>query len=736
MTAPVVRRASVFSRLASIAYHHKWKVVAGWAMVLVAIVVLGRTASGSYATRFAIPGSESQKAIDLLSERFPSRSGSTAQLVFHTGPEGPELAEPGTAARIAAIVAEARALPDVAAVTPLSVTTTSRDGHTAFATVQYAVQGRALPRTSVDALVSLIERTDSGDLTVEGGGQVMERAERSGFASSEAVGVSAAAVILLLAFGSVVAMGVPILLALVSLGASTALIGISARVFDMTAFTPAFAAMIGLGVGIDYALLIVTRFREGIHSGHTAEESTRVAIETAGRSVLFAGTIVIIAMLGLLAIGISFIGALGIAAVIVVALSVVAALTLLPAVLAIVGKRVDSLSIPFFRTTEGNHESSPWFHLSGAIQRRPLWFAAGAAALLGTLAVPFLSMETAFGDASTNPPSSHTRRAYDLLAAGFGAGFNGPLTVVVDVRNGGRDAIPALQAALAGTPDVVSVAEPVANQVGDTVVISAYPLSAPQASETNKLVHDLRHRVVPGVTAGTGMTAYITGPTAASIDVSDRIMSRTPVFFAVVIGLSFVVLTCVFRSLLIPFKAALMNLLSIGAAYGVLVAVFQWGWFEGWLGIHQTGPIEPFLPMMMFAILFGLSMDYEVFLVSRIREEYIGGMETSRAVAYGLASTARVITSAALIMMAVFSSFTLGGDRVIKEFGLGLATAVFLDATVVRLVLVPSLMEMFGRANWWLPNILERVLPRIHLDGPIETPIPGPRPMSRDLDEV
>jgi len=723
MALPALRRASLFSRLASIAFHHKWKVVAGWGILLVAIFALARVASGSYATRFSIPGSESQRAMNLLTERFPARSGSTAQIVFHTAPAGPALADPAIAARISAILAEARSLPDVGAVSPPSATTTSADGHTAFATVQYAVESRMLPRASVSALVGMVERANSADLTVEGGGQVVARMEQSGFASSEAIGVTAAAVILLFAFGSVVAMGLPILLALVSLGGSLSLIGLSARLFDMTAFTPAFAAMIGLGVGIDYALLVVTRFREGLHSGHTVEEATRVAMETAGRSVLFAGTIVIIAMLGLMAIGIPFIGAIGVAAAIVVALSVVGALTLLPAVLAILGKRVDALSIPFFRTTEGNHEASVWFRLSHAIQRRPLWFAAGAAILLGALAVPFLSMETAFGDASTNPPTSHTRRAYDLLSGAFGAGFNGPLTVVVDTRSGGRDAIPALQAALAAAPDVVRVAEPATNQAGDTAVISVYPRSAPQAAETNKLVHDLRDRVIPGAAAGTGLTAYVSGPTAGTIDVSDRIASRTPIFFAVVIGLSVVVLTCVFRSLLIPLKAALMNLLSIGAAYGVLVAIFQWGWFEGLLGIHQTGPIEPFLPMMMFAILFGLSMDYEVFLVSRIREEYIGGMETSRAVAYGLASTARVITSAALIMMAVFFSFVLGGDRVIKEFGLGLATAVFLDATMVRLILVPSLMELFGRANWWLPSSLDRVLPRIHLDAPIEVPV-------------
>jgi RND superfamily putative drug exporter len=411
---------------------------------------------------------------------------------------------------------------------------------------------------------------------------------------------------------------------------------------------------------------------------------------------------------------------MGVAAAIVVGLSVLAALTLLPAVLSIVGRRVDALGIPLFRTKEGNHESSAWFRLAGAIQRRPVWFAVGAMLLLGVFCIPFFSMQTSFGDASTNPPTSHTRRAYDLLAAGFGPGFNGPLTIVVDLRGAASDPLPPLTAALAQTPGIVRVADPVKNPAGDTAIIAAYPESSPQAAATNILVHHLRATVIPPAVAGTPVKAYVAGGTALTIDVADQISSRTPVFFAMVIGLSFLVLMCVFRSILIPLKAALMNVLSIGAAYGVLVVIFQWGWLESYTGIRQTGPIESFLPMMMFAIIFGLSMDYEVFLVSRIREEYIGGMPSSRAVGVGLASTARVITSAALIMIAVFSSFALGSERIIKEFGLGLATAVLLDATIVRLILVPSLMQLFGKANWWLPGPLDRYLPRVHLDAPVD----------------
>jgi len=404
---------------------------------------------------------------------------------------------------------------------------------------------------------------------------------------------------------------------------------------------------------------------------------------------------------------------------VVVVCAVVTALTVLPATLAIVGRRVDALGVPFLKSKESNHDASIWYRLSLAIQRRPAVFVVGALALLATLAIPLFSMETSFADAGNNPATSHSRRAYDLLTAGFGPGFNGPLTVAIDVQTGTQDQVSTLGTAIAATPGVSRVSAPRVNASGDTAVINVYPDSSPQDAATNDLIHRLRETVIPAATRGTPLHAYVGGQTASTIDLGDKISSRLPIFFVMVIGLSVVVLTLVFRSIVIPIKAALMNLLSIGASYGVLVAVFQWGWFAGPLGIHSTGPIEPFLPMMMFAIVFGLSMDYEVFLISRIREEYLAGGDTSRAVAMGLSSTARVITSAALIMIAVFASFVLGSERVIKEFGLGLAVAVFLDATVVRLLLVPALMELLGKANWWLPSGLERLLPNISVEGAV-----------------
>ena len=434
--------------------------------------------------------------------------------------------------------------------------------------------------------------------------------------------------------------------------------------------------------------------------------------------VFWCRNFVVIALLGLTVIGIPFIAALGVAAAIVVGISVLAALTLLPAVLSILGRKVDALSVPFFQSKETGHEKSFWFKLSQAIQRRPWWFVGASAIVLGAFTIPFFSMHMAFTDAGNNAPSTHTRKAYDLLAQGFGRGFNGPLAVVVDLGPNGKAAVPELSAALSKAPDVDRVEAPSYNKAGDTAIITVYPDTAPQDSATNTLVGNLRHDVIPSVTDHADLKAYVAGSTAATIDVSDRISSRTPIFFAMVIGLSFLVLMMVFRSVVVPITAAIMNLLSIGGAYGIIVAVFQFGWGASLFGIQQKGPIESFLPMMMFAIVFGLSMDYEVFLVSRIKEEHTMGRGTPDAIAYGLSSTARVITSAALIMIAVFGSFALGDQRVIKEFGIGLAAAVFLDATVVRLLLVPAIMELLGEANWWLPRGLDRLLPHINIEGP------------------
>jgi RND superfamily putative drug exporter len=453
-------------------------------------------------------------------------------------------------------------------------------------------------------------------------------------------------------------------------------------------------------------------------SGLSVEDAVVRAVDTAGRAVAFAGVVVAIALLGLFAIGIPFIAALGLAAAIVVVASVAVALTLLPALLGYVGRHIDRWRIPGLHASAHDSKNTFWYRWSLQIQRRPWPYLIASAALLLILTVPILDLRLGFADDGNQSTELHTRRAYDLLVEGFGPGFNGPFILAVE-REGGLDAsqLQSLADTLRDVPGVAAVSPAITNQTGDTAVISVIPTTSPQDAETPDLVKYLRSAVLPPALNGTGMHVYVGGPTAAFIDVGDKIADRMPIFFAIVIGLSIILLAAVFRSVVIPIKAALMNLLSIGATYGVMVAVFQWGWGKELFGIAQTGPIESFLPMMLFAILFGLSMDYEVFLLSRIREEYLQTGKSGQAVAHGLSVSARVIAAAAAIMVVVFLSFVLGDLRVIKEFGLGLAVAIFVDATVVRLVLVPATMELLGDLNWWFPRWLDRLLPKLNVEG-------------------
>lgn len=716
------------TRWARFAVRHRRAVVVAWLAVLTALIAVALAAGAPFASTFQLPGTETQRAFNLLRERFPQRAGDQARLVFRAEAG---IAAPEVRPRVEAVLAAARTLPKVVAVgspfEPGGQGAISPDGRVAFATVQYAERTARMDPADVKPLFNLVDAANGDGLTVEVGGEVVERVEREPPGTSEAVGLVAAIVILLIAFGSVVAMGLPLATALVGLGGSFALLVLSAHRLDLPIFAGSFAAMIGLGVGIDYALFVVTRYREGLAMGLDVEDSVVAAVSTAGRAVIFAGTVVVVSLLGLLAIGIPFVGALGVAGALVVAMAVVVAVTLLPALLGFAGRAIDRWRLPLFHATDTGDTRSLWYRLSRQIQRRPAWWLAGALALLLTLAVPVLHMRLGFSDAGNSSIRLHSRRAYDLLAQGFGPGFNGPLLVVADLRGAqGADPRPGLEqvrATLASWPGIVQVSQPAVNPTGDAAVITAVPAYAPQDEAMEAMVHDLRARALPAAVAGTGIRAYVAGPTAAFIDIADRIRERMPLFFGAVIGLSFLLLVVVFRSVLVPLKAAVMNLLSIGAAYGVVVAVFQWGWGAGLFGV-KAGVIEVFLPMMLFAMLFGLSMDYEVFLISRIREEYARSRDNAAAVAHGLAVTARVITAAASIMVVVFLSFVLTPERVIKEFGIGLATAVLIDATVVRLVLVPATMELLGDANWWLPRWLDRLLPRLSMDehGPMRAP--------------
>lgn len=710
------RPSLLFERWPHFATRHPWYVLAGTLVFLMSFIVLYAIAGGSYASRFTIPGAESQRLMDLLEEQFPQSAGDSATVVVRA-PRS--IDDPQVRLRVRSLVADLRELPDVVAVSspyeqPGAI---SPDGTIARIVVQYPKQAFDVKRSSVEALLDLRKEYSSPQFQVEAGGQVVHVAERELPGRTELIGITAAAIILLISFGSVVAMGLPIITALLGMGSGLLLVGVGASFLDMPTFTPQFGAMIGLGAGIDYALLIVTRFREGLARELNIEDAIVRAAATAGRSVLFAGSTVVVALLGLWAVGIPLNAYVGTAAALVVALNVAVAIFVLPAVLKLIGTRIERWRIPVLAAAPSESETGFGYRLSRLIQRAPLAALAASLAVLLLLAMPVLDMRLGIADDGNNPESFTSRRAYDLLAQGFGPGFNGPILLGVRIDDASAvETVDRLPTSLRQVEGVASVSPVSFNEARSAATITVIPKTAPQSDETERLVHRLRE-AVPKALAGSGAEAFAGGPTAMFIDAGDKIASRMPVFFTAVIGLSFVLLMAVFRSVLVPLKAAVMNLLSIGAAYGVLVAVFQWGWFGDLLGVHREGPIESFMPMFLFAVLFGLSMDYEVFLISRIREEYLRSGNNAEAVAKGLSVTTRVISAAAAIMIAVFLSFGLSDQRVIKEFGLGLATAIFVDATLVRLILVPSLMQLLGDANWWFPRWLNRLVPKVSIDG-------------------
>jgi RND superfamily putative drug exporter len=707
---------------------HRYAVLAAAAVVLVALALAWHWLGGPIENLFNLPGTETQQAADLLQSRFPAQAGDTARIVFF---DSGGMKEPETQQRVTDVLAHAKQLPNVTGVgTPFTGNAggVSADGKTAFAGVQYDHHAREIPDSSVHALFALVDGSGGNGLRIEAGGAVVEQHE-SQPDRSEIYGFVAAGIILLIAFGSVVAMGLPLVTAITGLVVGLAIMGLLGHVLDLPSFAPDFVAMIGLGVGIDYALLIVTRFRESLAEGHSPREAVAISVATAGRSVAFAGSAVAIAMLGFLTNGIPFITALGIVGAVVVLAAVIVAWTVLPALLGVVGHGIDRWSIGGAKHSEHNPTEGIWYRMAELIQARPRPWCVVAVIALILLALPVTRMQLGAADAGNGPPSLHSRRAYDLLSAGFGPGFNGPLTVVLDVK--GTQSSPAgvagtVRSALLATPGVLQVTAPTADPAGDAATMTVVPHTSPQDAATQRLVHDLRRNVLPAAVAGTGSHTYVAGTVAGYIDIGDRISARLPWFFLAILGLSFLMLMTVFRSVPVALTAVVMNLLSIGAAYGVLVAVFQWGWLGGLVGVRR-GPIESYLPMMLFAVVFGLSMDYEVFLISRIREEYDRSGDNAEAVARGLAATGRVIMAGASIMVVVFLSFVLVDKRVIKEFGLGLAAAVIVDATIVRLALVPATMELLGRANWWMPRWLDRILPRVDVEGE-SSDLPSPAP--------
>ncbi len=581
----------------------------------------------------------------------------------------------------------------------------SRDQRTGFIVVQFNAVAADLPGSAVSRVVTVARSFARPGLQVAVGGAPVENVVSAAPGSSEGFGITAAVIIMLLAFGSVVAMGLPIITALVGVGLGFGVVDAASHVLTVPTFGPELMAMIGLGVGIDYALFIVTSYRAALADG-TPRDAVISALSTAGRAVLFAGCTVVIALLGLFVVGLPFMDGLATSTILAVLLVLAGALTLLPALLGFTGTAIDRLHIPGLLARPSGRTGF-WVRWSETVQRRPVLCGLSALAVLVVLAIPLLSMRLAFSDAGNDPPSLTTRQAYDLLAQGFGPGFNGPLIVAAKVPASATAGVAALDSRLRSVAGVASVTPAQLNPARDAALIIVYPAASPQSAQTAALVHRLRDDVIPAATRGTGITAYVGGETAAGVDASAFLAGRLPWVIGLVIGLSFVLLLVVFRSVLIPVKAAVMNLLSMGAAYGVIVAVFQWGWLADVFGVTRTSPIDPWIPMMMFTIVFGLSMDYEVFLLSRIQAEWLRTGDNTRAVTAGLAGTARVITAAAAIMVCVFGSFVVKDPlHILNVFGLGLATAILVDATVVRMVLVPSVMQLLGEANWWLPGRL------------------------------
>jgi RND superfamily putative drug exporter len=706
---------------------HRKTVIFGWIVALFVIGGISGSVGADFSEEFKLPQSDSTEAYELLEDRFPARSGETSLIVFKSD-EGVEA--PAVKKEMEAVFAKVAKFPHVTEVAnPYKgggAAAVSDDGKIAYATIQFDVQSNKLDKEKTEEIIETAQAPAGSNLDVQLGGQPVQEAEEESGDSSFFIGLLAAVVILLLTFGSVVAMGLPILTALFALGVGISLITIGTHVFSTANFAPVLAAMIGLGVGIDYALFILTRFRNALDEGLEPRQAAIAAIDTAGRAVLFAGITVIISLMGMLLLGISFLYGVAVAAAIAVLFTMIAALTLLPALLAWAGHRVDKLRIPGLGSRKTSiDENSWWFRWSRRIQRRPLLAALLSGAFLLFLCIPVLSLRLGVNDAGTNPSGTTTREAYDLLAEGFGPGFNGPLTMVAALPGKGEDqGLKQLCDTVGKEEGVASVTQVILNPAKNTGTCDVYPTSSPQSVDTTDLLDHIRSEVIPPIEAKTGAQLHVGGITAIFEDFGDAISEKLPLFIGVVILLSALLLMAVFRSLLVPLKAMVMNLLSIGAAFGIIVAVFQWGWGASIIGVDNTGPIIAFFPIFLFSIVFGLSMDYEVFLMSRIHEEWEHRNEASEAVTRGLALTGRVITAAAAIMVTVFASFMLGEERIIKLFGLGLASAVLIDALVIRSILVPALMQLFGRRAWYLPGWLSRILPRLSVEAAEEKAVP------------
>ncbi len=738
-----------------------WAVIAGWIVIVLGLVLARNAFGGDFSNDYSVPGSESQNGLDTLSDAFPQAGGFAGQIVY-AAPSGKTVADAEDAVNTS--VTNATALDHVlSAVSPFAIPNSpqiSQDGTIAYATINFDVPTTSLDEDYLSEFDSAIQPARDAGLEVEYGGAAGQIGTETSDKTSEALGLACALVLLLFMFGSLVAAAIPLLSGVFSVLAGLSLLGILASATTFPTTAPTVATLLGLGVAVDYGLFLVSRHREQVDAGMPVRESAGMSNATSGSAIVVAGTTVIIAILGLYVSGVPFVGALGLSAAIVVAVTMLAALTLVPAFLGVAKGNVRALSdrlrerrekreaaaaakaadaatsvedsssgppavgavhgIPSPRKPEVyaqmGHEHSAFARWGKMVANRPWPWAIASTVLLVVLAIPLIFIQFGQLDAGTDPPEDTDRRAYDLIATGFGPGANGPLTIVA-VPDAGQDAptvLTNLQQAVANTSGVASVTPPQENQAGTTATLTAIPTTSPQDEATTALVDNLRTNVLPGVD---GVTSYLTGTTAGYVDFTEKVISRLPVLILVVVLLSLVLLTAAFRSLAIGLKAAAMNLLSVAASYGVVVAIFQWGWGSSWIGVEETVPIPAFVPMLMFAIIFGLSMDYEVFLISRVHESYVETGDSHRSVAIGIGSTARVITTAAGIMIVVFSSFVFDSDPTIKMLAVGMAFSVLIDSTVVRMCLVPSVMSILGDRAWWIPRWLDRILPRLDIEG-------------------
>lgn len=707
---------------------HRRLVVLFWIIALLSATFVSKAVGTAYTSSFSLPNTQSTQAANILQAASPKVSGDTEQVVFKA-PAGETINSPSVKAAIDDTLAKLATFPHVTnIISPYSfqgANQVSKNQQIAFARVTFDRGSFDISQPTSVKFVNEATALNGHGVTIAVAGQVAEQADKQSIGGT-GLGVLAAGIVLLLVFGSIWAMALPLVSALASLGTAIGLIGILTHVFKMPTFSTELVLLIGLGVGVDYALFIVTRHRQGLMAGNSVEDSIVTAVNTSGRAVLFAGIIVCIALLGMFALGVSFLYGLAIAASLGVACTMIAALTLLPALLGFIGPRVMSrkqrknLKEKGPRVV-GSSTTGFWPRWADFIQRRPILPAVLALIVVIGLALPMFTMRLGHSDAGNDPASTTTRQAYDLLAEGFGPGFNGPLELVaITTTPAQADAVKKAAADVATQPGVAKVSPVVeipANG-GKTVNLTlVYPTSAPQAAGTSDLIAHLRSTTLPTALKGTGVTILVGGITAIFVDFAHVLGQKLPLFIGLVVLLSFILLAIVFRSLVIPLTAAVMNLLSIGAAFGILVTVFQHGTMASLFGVSRPGPIEAFLPVMMFAILFGLSMDYEVFLVTRIHEEWLRTGDNTTAVRNGLAATGKTITAAALIMILVFGSFILGGIPVIKEFGLGLAGGIFVDAVLIRMAIVPAVMQLLGKANWWFPGWLDKILPRLSVES-------------------